>query len=75
VPQEAQKRAAPGSSVPHWVQCRTAGAIAVPQPMQNFAPAGLLVEQEAQTASEAGAAGAAGAADGAAEAADGAAGA
>ena len=48
MPQLAQNLAAPGSSVPHSVQCFTAGAIAWPQPMQNFAPAGFDVEQLAQ---------------------------
>jgi len=50
VPQFAQKRAVDGSSFPHSVQCLTAGAIAWPQPMQNFAPAGFGVEQDAHAA-------------------------
>ena len=68
MPQLAQNLAAPGSSVPHSVQCFTAGAIAWPQPMQNFAPAGFDVEQLAQATpvgAGAGAAAAAGAGAGA----------
>src|ERR1700722_17088453 len=68
VPQLAQNLAAPGSSVPHSVQCFTAGAIAWPQPMQNLAPAGFDVEQLAQArpaGAGAGAAAAAGAGAGA----------
>jgi hypothetical protein len=47
VPQVAQKWAAAGSSVPHSVQCTTAGASAWPQLMQNRAPAGFDAWQEA----------------------------
>ena len=47
VPQLAQKRAAPGSSVPHSVQWVTAGASPWPQLMQNFAPAGFEAWQDA----------------------------
>jgi len=50
VPQFAQNLAADGTSLPHSVQCLTAGAIACPQLMQNFAPLGLAVEQDAHTA-------------------------
>ena len=49
VPQPAQKCALAGSSVPHSVQCWTAGASAWPQPMQNFAPAGFCAWQDAHT--------------------------
>ena len=62
MPQLAQNLAAPGSSVPHSVQCFTAGAIAWPQPMQNFAPAGFDVEQLAQATPVGAGAGAAAAA-------------
>ena len=47
MPQLAQNFAPPGSSLPHSVQCLTAGAIGVPQLMQNLAPAGLGVLQDA----------------------------
>jgi hypothetical protein len=50
VPQFAQKRAPPGSSVPHSAQWVTAGASPWPQFMQNFAPAGFEAWQDAQTA-------------------------
>ena len=53
VPQPEQNRAAAGSSVPHSVQCWTAGASRWPQPMQNLAPAGLGAWQDAHTAPEA----------------------
>jgi hypothetical protein len=59
VPQVAQKWADGGSSVPHSVQCTTAGASGWPQPMQNFAPAGLAAWHCAHV-TPAGAAGAAG---------------
>ena len=49
VPQPEQKCALGGSSVPHSVQCWTAGASAWPQPMQNFAPAGFGAWQDAHT--------------------------
>lgn len=58
VPQLAQNLAVRGSSLPHSVQCLRAGAIAWPQPMQNFAPVGFGVEQDAQTAPPAAVAGA-----------------
>jgi hypothetical protein len=49
VPQLAQKRAPPGSSVPHSVQWVTAGASPWPQLMQNFASAGFEALQDAHT--------------------------
>ena len=63
MPQFAQNFAPPGSSVPHSVQCLTAGAIAVPQLMQNFAPAGFGVLHDAQAGPGATVGGAAAGAD------------
>ena len=47
VPQPEQKWALAGSSAPHSVQCWTVGVSRSPQPMQNFAPAGLGAWQDA----------------------------
>ena len=57
VPHAAQKWAPAGSSVPHSVQCGTAGASGWPQPMQNRAPAGLAAWQFAHAGPAAGAGG------------------
>jgi hypothetical protein len=54
VPHAAQKWAPGDSSVPHSLQCCTAGAIAWPQLMQNRAPAGFGASQDAQTVPAAG---------------------
>jgi hypothetical protein len=47
-PQPGQNFAPAGSSTPHPVQCRTAGASAVPHDAQNFDPAGFDAWQEEQ---------------------------
>ncbi len=54
VPQLMQNLALPAISVPQFVQCTVAGAIAWPQPMQNLAPAWLDVPQFAQATAPAG---------------------